>query len=70
MPWQTRSIAFQCNRLKGSCCLRGNPLSDDVDSALGSLHHVDAVSIANVSEAYSASIFRVEVNKVGEFEHK
>jgi hypothetical protein len=66
IPWQTRLIAFQFNRLKGLCSLRGNPLSDD---ALGSLHHVDVVSIANVSEVRSASIFGDEVSKMGELEY-
>jgi hypothetical protein len=31
---------------------------------LGSLYHVDVGSVADISEVYTASIFRVEVNSV------
>jgi hypothetical protein len=64
-----RLIAFQFNRLRSSCSLRGNPLTADDNSALGSLHHVDVVSDASVTEVRAASIFRAEVSKVGELEY-
>jgi hypothetical protein len=36
----------------------------DVDSALGSLHHVDVGSIAYFLRVYADSIYRVKVSKV------
>jgi hypothetical protein len=39
----------------------------DLNSALNSLHCVDMDSVSDVLEVHAASIFRVEVCKVGEF---
>jgi hypothetical protein len=37
----------------------------DIDSALRSSHHVDVVSVADVSEVHAASIFRDETENGG-----
>jgi hypothetical protein len=39
----------------------------NIDSVLGLLHHVNVGDVADVSEVYTTSIFRVEVCKVCEF---
>jgi hypothetical protein len=45
--------------------MEGSILNDD-DSALGSLHCEDVVSVANISELHDASILRGKLSMVGE----
>jgi hypothetical protein len=60
---------FSSNRLGKLMDLTDFRLSQwfivDVDSACGSLHHVDVGSVAKLSEVHAASIFRVRISWVG-----
>jgi hypothetical protein len=48
----------------GACTLRKWPKFIWIDSSLGSLHRLCVCNVANVSEVYSASIFRIHDSTV------
>jgi hypothetical protein len=75
MRYVISAIMQQCWNNKMTCCFmlvpvllnghhcsnwQGNNYIVSVDSAVGPLHHVDVGDVANVSEMYAASIFKVE----------